>query len=159
MLYICGVPGTGKTACVMEVINSLRGRAQQQGVQVGRGGLVGGPSPPLPSALPAPAPRPSPLCLLPPPAGHAPFPEKLPPSAPCLPQLVTLNALSLPSPQHIYSKLWERLTGSRAGPARAALALEELFSGGAKGAGMVGAWLFSGGAKGAGMVGDWKGVL
>ena len=33
-------------------------------------------------------------------------------------QVVALNALSLPSPQHVYAKLWERLTGQRWGPAR-----------------------------------------
>ena len=65
VLYICGVPGTGKTACVMEVLAGQQARAQQQGAQ-----------------------------------------------------LVTLNALSLPTPQHVYSKLWEKLTGQRCGPAK-----------------------------------------
>ena len=27
VMYICGIPGTGKTACVMEVLRGLRGRA------------------------------------------------------------------------------------------------------------------------------------
>ncbi|KXZ54607.1 hypothetical protein GPECTOR_4g672 [Gonium pectorale] len=77
VLYICGVPGTGKTACVMEVLGGVRPQAQTSGVQ-----------------------------------------------------LVILNALQLPSPQHVYSKLWERMSGQRWGPARALKALEEAFSGG-----------------------------
>ena len=64
-MYICGIPGTGKTACVTEVLNRLRGRALAAGVQ-----------------------------------------------------LVTINALSLVSPQHVYSKLWEQLTGQRCSNAR-----------------------------------------
>ncbi|GLC48351.1 hypothetical protein PLESTB_000086700 [Pleodorina starrii] len=82
VLYICGVPGTGKTACVMEVLGGVRGAAQSSGVQ-----------------------------------------------------LVILNALQLPSPQHVYSKLWERMSGQRWGPARALKALEEYFSGGGGGGG------------------------
>ncbi|GFR49792.1 hypothetical protein Agub_g11730, partial [Astrephomene gubernaculifera] len=77
VLYICGVPGTGKTACVMEVLGGVRSQAQNSGVQ-----------------------------------------------------LVILNALQLPGPQHVYSKLWERMSGQRWGPARALKALEEVFSGG-----------------------------
>ncbi|EFJ47339.1 origin recognition complex subunit 1 [Volvox carteri f. nagariensis] len=79
VLYICGVPGTGKTACVMEVLGGVRAAAQSSGVQ-----------------------------------------------------LVILNALQLPTPQHVYSKLWERMSGQRWGPARALKALEESFSGGAR---------------------------
>ncbi|KAG2483739.1 hypothetical protein HYH03_017394 [Edaphochlamys debaryana] len=78
VLYICGVPGTGKTACCMEVLSGVRQQAHDSGVQ-----------------------------------------------------LVILNALQLPSPQHVYSKLWERMSGQRWGPARALKALEEGFSGGA----------------------------
>eukprot|EP00198_Chlamydomonas_reinhardtii_P009027 XP_001698364.1 origin recognition complex subunit 1 [Chlamydomonas reinhardtii] len=77
VLYVCGVPGTGKTACCMEVLGGVRQQAQASGVQ-----------------------------------------------------LVILNALQLPSPQHVYSKLWERMSGQRWGPARALKALEEAFSGG-----------------------------
>jgi len=76
VLYICGIPGTGKTACVMEVLGGLKARAVQRGVQ-----------------------------------------------------LVTLNALSLPTPQHVYSRLWEKLTGQLCGPARALANLEEMFRG------------------------------
>ena len=65
VMYICGIPGTGKTACVMEVLSNLRTRAVAANVQ-----------------------------------------------------LVTINALSLPTPQHVYSKLWERLTGQRCGTAK-----------------------------------------
>jgi origin recognition complex subunit 1 len=74
-MYICGIPGTGKTACVMEVLRGLQGRALEAGVQ-----------------------------------------------------LVSINALSLPSPQHMYSKLWERLTGQRCGAARALVQLEAKFA-------------------------------
>lgn len=70
-MYICGIPGTGKTACIMEVLSKLKARAVAAGVQ-----------------------------------------------------LVTLNALSLPTPQHVYAKLWERLSGQRCGAARALAALE-----------------------------------
>lgn len=65
VLYVCGVPGTGKTACMVEVLASLRGRAKAAGTQ-----------------------------------------------------FVSLNCLQLPSPQHVYSKLWERLSGQQLGPAR-----------------------------------------
>ncbi|GIL83271.1 hypothetical protein Vretimale_11290 [Volvox reticuliferus] len=74
VMYICGVPGTGKTACVMEVLASVRSAAQSSGVQ-----------------------------------------------------LIILNALQLPSPQHVYSKLWERMSGQRYGPSRALRALDESF--------------------------------
>ncbi|GIL52906.1 hypothetical protein Vafri_8656 [Volvox africanus] len=74
VMYICGVPGTGKTACVMEVLASVRAAAQSSGVQ-----------------------------------------------------LIILNALQLPSPQHVYSKLWERMSGQRYGPSRALRALDESF--------------------------------
>jgi Cdc6-like AAA superfamily ATPase len=60
VLYICGVPGTGKTASVMEVLGGLRAEAQQKGAQ-----------------------------------------------------FVAINCLQLPSPAHVYSKVWERLTGAR----------------------------------------------
>lgn len=65
ILYICGVPGTGKTALVMEVLGSLEGEAHQAGAQ-----------------------------------------------------LVAINCLQLPSPQHVFSRLWEKLSGQHLGPAR-----------------------------------------
>lgn len=65
MLYVCGVPGTGKTACMSEVLAAARGAARAAGTQ-----------------------------------------------------FVSLNCLQLPTPQHMYSKLWERLSGQRLGPAR-----------------------------------------
>lgn len=34
VLYVCGVPGTGKTACCMEVLGGVRQQAQASGVQV-----------------------------------------------------------------------------------------------------------------------------
>ena len=80
VLYVCGVPGTGKTACITEVLAAHKSAAQSAGVQ-----------------------------------------------------LITLNALSLPTPSHVYTKLWERLTGSRAGPARALAALEQMFGGSGSG--------------------------
>ncbi|GAX79990.1 hypothetical protein CEUSTIGMA_g7430.t1 [Chlamydomonas eustigma] len=75
VMYICGIPGTGKTACVMEVLGGLRQQAVDAGVQ-----------------------------------------------------LVTINALSLPSPQHVYSKLWERLAGQRCGASKALSQLESMFA-------------------------------
>jgi origin recognition complex subunit 1 len=64
-MYICGVPGTGKTACVMEVLGELRGEAAAAGAQ-----------------------------------------------------LVFINCLQLPTPQHVFTRLWERISGQRLGPAR-----------------------------------------
>ncbi|GFH11894.1 origin recognition complex subunit 1 [Haematococcus lacustris] len=78
VMYVCGVPGTGKTACINEVIAANKASAQAAGVQ-----------------------------------------------------LISLNALSLPTPGHVYSKLWEKVAGQRAGPARALAALEAHFSAGA----------------------------
>lgn len=75
--YVCGVPGTGKTASVMEVLGRARSAARQSGCQ-----------------------------------------------------FVAVNCLALPSPQHVYSRLWERLAGQALGPARAREALEALFRGG-----------------------------
>lgn len=65
VLYICGVPGTGKTALVMEVLRGLRPQAMAAGAQV-----------------------------------------------------VTINCLQLPTPQHVFSRLWEKLSGQHLGPAR-----------------------------------------
>jgi origin recognition complex subunit 1 len=75
--YVCGVPGTGKTASVMEVLSRARAAARASGCQ-----------------------------------------------------FVAVNCLALPSPQHVYSRLWERLAGQALGPARAREALEALFRGG-----------------------------
>lgn len=75
VLYVCGVPGTGKTACIKEVLGNVRQDALQKGVQ-----------------------------------------------------LVFLNALSLPSPTHVYCKLLEKLTGQHVGPGRALAALEAMFA-------------------------------
>ncbi|GBF97789.1 origin recognition complex subunit [Raphidocelis subcapitata] len=76
VLYVCGVPGTGKTACMVEVLASARARAKAAGTQ-----------------------------------------------------FVSLNCLQLPTPQHVYSKLWERLSGQHLGPARARDALQTAFCG------------------------------
>lgn len=65
ILYICGVPGTGKTACVLEVLSAARSKAQKAGAQ-----------------------------------------------------FVSINCLQLPSPPHVYSRLWEKLSGQTLGPAR-----------------------------------------
>jgi origin recognition complex subunit 1 len=65
ILYICGVPGTGKTALVKEVLGGLRDEARGAGSQ-----------------------------------------------------LVSINCLQLPSPQHVFSRLWEKLSGQHMGPAR-----------------------------------------
>jgi Cdc6-like AAA superfamily ATPase len=65
VLYICGVPGTGKTALVMEMLRELRSEALQAGAQV-----------------------------------------------------VAINCLQLPTPQHVFSRLWEKLSGQHLGPAR-----------------------------------------
>lgn len=65
MLYICGVPGTGKTALVMEMLRTLRPQALKAGAQV-----------------------------------------------------VAINCLQLPTPQHVFSRLWEKLSGQHLGPAR-----------------------------------------
>ena len=75
VLYVCGVPGTGKTACMSEVLAAARPRARAAGTQ-----------------------------------------------------FVSLNCLQLPTPQHAYSKLWERLSGQRLGPARARDALQAAFA-------------------------------
>lgn len=69
VLYICGVPGTGKTALVMEVLRGLRPQVAAAGAQV-----------------------------------------------------VTINCLQLPSPQHVFSRLWEKLSGQHLGPARCVVA-------------------------------------
>eukprot|EP00775_Hariotina_reticulata_P010397 gene10397-10555_t len=74
VLYICGVPGTGKTALVMEVLGGVR----EAGVQAGA-------------------------------------------------QVVAINCLQLPSPQHVFSRLWEKLSGQHQGPARARESLMQLF--------------------------------
>jgi origin recognition complex subunit 1 len=73
VLYICGVPGTGKTALVMEVL----GGASEAGVKAGA-------------------------------------------------QFVAINCLQLPSPQHVFSRLWEKLSGQHLGPARSAVLLSNL---------------------------------
>lgn len=52
---------------------------------------------------------------------------------------MAINGLQLPSAQHVYSKLWERLSGQRQGPARALAALEELFSAGSASGGRAAA--------------------
>lgn len=64
-MYICGVPGTGKTALVMEVLAGMRDEAMKAGGQ-----------------------------------------------------FVAINCLQLPSPQHVFSRLWEKLSGQHFGPAR-----------------------------------------
>lgn len=33
-------------------------------------------------------------------------------------QFVAINCLQLPSPQHVFSRLWEKLSGQHLGPAR-----------------------------------------
>jgi Cdc6-like AAA superfamily ATPase len=43
-------------------------------------------------------------------------------------QCVVINALQLPSPQHIYSRLLERMTGRCMGPGKALQLLEEHFT-------------------------------
>jgi origin recognition complex subunit 1 len=65
VLYICGVPGTGKTALVMEMLRGLAPQALRAGAQV-----------------------------------------------------VAINCLQLPTPQHVFSRLWEKLSGQHLGPAR-----------------------------------------
>ncbi|KAL4423946.1 hypothetical protein ABPG75_001247 [Micractinium tetrahymenae] len=82
-LYVSGIPGTGKTATVLEIMRTLKRKSE---------------------------------------AGELP---KF--------QFVEINGLRLPSPQHAYSALYEALTGDRAGPQKAAEALEEMFSGGGRG--------------------------
>ncbi|KAF8073069.1 ORC1A [Scenedesmus sp. PABB004] len=82
VLYICGVPGTGKTALVMEVLNAQAGDAVAAGSQ-----------------------------------------------------LVAINCLQLPSPQHVFSRLWEKLSGQHLGPARARDALQQHFGVGGGAAG------------------------
>ncbi len=42
---------------------------------------------------------------------------------------MAINCLQLPSPHHVYSKLWERLVGQRLGPGRAQQALAARFAG------------------------------
>ena len=76
-IYISGVPGTGKTATVLEVMRKLKRK-----VDDGR---------------------------------LAPF------------RFVEINSLKLPSPFHLYSTLWESMTGELLGPSRAAAKLEEKF--------------------------------
>lgn len=65
ILYICGVPGTGKTALVKEVLAGVREEARAAGTQ-----------------------------------------------------FASINCLQLPSPQHVFSRLWEKLIGQHMGPAR-----------------------------------------
>lgn len=81
-LYICGIPGTGKTASVLEVVREISQESKQSSS------------------------------------------NKF--------HFVEINGLQLPSPMHVYSQLYEALTGETLGPASAAIALEELFSGRSK---------------------------
>eukprot|EP00793_Prasinoderma_coloniale_P005673 PRCOL_00004147-RA len=83
-LYISGVPGTGKTATVMEVMRAARKEAKE--------------------------------------ANQAPF------------QLVMINGLRLPSPQHAYSSIYEALHGHYVGPSQALDLLQERFTPAAGGA-------------------------
>lgn len=78
-LYICGIPGTGKTASVMEVVRDL---ARESRPKTGK-------------------------------RFH----------------FIEINGLQLPSPMHVYSQLYEALTGETVGPAAGIDALEEIFSG------------------------------
>jgi origin recognition complex subunit 1 len=104
VLYICGVPGTGKTASVMEVLGGAREAARAAGAQ-----------------------------------------------------FVAVNCLQLPSAQHVYSRLWEKLSGQRLGPARARDALEAEFrpsqgGGGTRGGGTRGGGTGGGGTGGGTLV-------
>lgn len=78
-LYICGIPGTGKTASVMEVVREF---ADESRTPTGR-------------------------------KFH----------------FIEINGLQLPSPMHVYSQLYEALTGETVGPSAGISALEEIFSG------------------------------
>lgn len=77
-LYISGIPGTGKTASVLDVIRSF-----SQSADADKKGF----------------------------------------------HFVEINGLQLPSPQHVYSKLYEALTGESIAPKAAAGALNDIFSG------------------------------
>lgn len=78
-LYICGIPGTGKTASVMEVVREL---SNEYGTRK-----------------------------------KSKF------------HFIEINGLQLPSPMHVYSQLYEALTGETVGPSTGIDALEEIFSG------------------------------
>lgn len=78
-LYICGIPGTGKTASVMEVVRDLARESREKSQ------------------------------------------KKF--------HFVEINGLQLPSPMHVYSQLYEALTGETVGPKAGIEALEEIFSG------------------------------
>ena len=84
-IYISGVPGTGKTATVLEVMRNLEKKVDSGDLDRFR--------------------------------------------------FVEINSLRLPSPHHLYSALWEALTGQLLGPGRAATMLEEKFGGGTDGCG------------------------
>jgi len=79
VLYVCGVPGTGKTAIISQVVKDVMQQQQQQQCQRQQQQLQKQLGSPHKGAL-----------------GFA--------GAPGM-QVVSLNALSLPSPMHVYSKV------------------------------------------------------
>jgi len=81
-LYICGIPGTGKTATVLDVLRNFSSGSNQSATK----------------------------------SFH----------------LIEINGLQLPSPLHVYSRIYEALTGEAAGPSSAMQALEEIFAGTSK---------------------------
>lgn len=81
-LYICGIPGTGKTATVLDVLRNFSTGSNHNMKK----------------------------------SFH----------------LIEINGLQLPSPLHVYSRIYEALTGEAAGPSSAMQALEEIFAGTSK---------------------------
>ena len=116
-LYVYGVPGTGKTAAVRDAVKRAAAAA-------GRLSGAGG-SGPHSSSLSSAALQADPATRSHHPSSRAPRPFRF----------VEVNALRLPSPRHVYTRLVEAMDGVRLTPADAHDVLAARFGGSADGGG------------------------